>query len=365
MRVLHVSWPTTEGVAVVLASYVRDQVARRWDVAVACPSGGWLATTAQDAGARVLPWAATRSPGPATLGETRRLATLVDELAPDLVHLHSSKAGLAGRLAVRGRIPTVFQPHAWSFHAVTGPMRRATVVWERTAVRWTAGFVYVSRAEQDEAARVGIRGRGWVIPNGVDLSRLTPADDTARADARERLGLPPGPLAVCVGRLYTQKGQHDLLDVWPAVRRIVPDASLVLVGGGPDEDALAVRAVAGVRLVGDRPDVSDWLAAANVVVAPSRWEGMALAPIEAMARARYVIATDVAGMREALPPDASTMVPVRAPAALAAALADRLADPEGTDAAGRVARRHVEREHDGAAAAAEVVRAYEALIQDR
>jgi glycosyltransferase involved in cell wall biosynthesis len=365
MRVLHVSWPTTEGVAVVLAGYVREQVARGWDVAVACPTEGWLASAARDAGARVVPWAATRSPGPATVGETRMLAALVDEIAPALVHLHSSKAGLAGRLAVRGRIPTVFQPHAWSFHAVTGPLRRATVVWERAAVRWTTGFVYVSRAEQEEAAHVGIRGRGWVIPNGVDLSRLTPADDTDRAAARERLGLPTGPLAVCVGRLYTQKGQHDLLDVWPAVRRVVPDASLVLVGSGPDEHALGARAVAGVRLVGDRTDVSDWLAAANVVVAPSRWEGMALAPIEAMARGRYVVATDVAGMREALPPDAATTVPVGAATALAAAVADRLADPEGTDAAGRAARRHVEREHDAAAAAAEVIRVYEALIQDR
>ena len=169
MRVLHVSMATTEGVPVVLMSYVRDQVARGWEVVVACPSTGWLASTAAAAGARVLDWEARRSPGPATIGETRRLRALVDDVAPDLVHLHSSKAGLAGRLAVRGRVPTVFQPHAWSFHAVTGPVRRATVAWERAGARWTAAFVYVSKAEQDEGAQVGIRGRAWVIPNGVDL----------------------------------------------------------------------------------------------------------------------------------------------------------------------------------------------------
>lgn len=357
--------PTTEGVPVVLMSYVRDQVARGWEVTVACPDDGWLATTAREAGARVLSWPATRSPGPATAGETRRLAALARDVAPDLVHLHSSKAGLAGRLAVRGRVPTVFQPHAWSFHAAAGPIRRVTQLWERAAARWTTAFVYVSHAEQDEAARAGIRGRAWVIPNGVDLTRLTPATEADRAVARQQLDLPGAPLALCVGRLSAQKGQHDLLDVWPLVRQVVPDATLVLVGQGPDGPALAARAVDGVRLVGNRDDVPSWLAAADVVVAPSRWEGMALAPIEAMARARYVIATDVAGMREALPVGASTTVPVGAPQALAAALADRLADPAGTDAAGLAARRHVEREHDSSAAAAAVVSVYETLLRGR
>ncbi len=173
MRVLHVSMATTEGVPVVLMSYVRDQVARGWDVVVACPSAGWLAATAAAAGARVLAWEATPLAG---AGDDRRDpapgAPLVDDVAPDLVHLHSSKAGLAGRLAVRGRVPTVFQPHAWSFHAVTGAVRRATVAWERAGARWTAAFVYVSTAEQDEGAQVGIRGRAWVIPNGVDLAQL-------------------------------------------------------------------------------------------------------------------------------------------------------------------------------------------------
>ena len=69
--------------------------------------------------------------------EARALAGLIGSLAPDLVHLHSSKAGLAGRLALRGRRTTVFQPHAWSFEAVHGAVRAAGIAWERLAARWT------------------------------------------------------------------------------------------------------------------------------------------------------------------------------------------------------------------------------------
>lgn len=364
-RVLHVSMPTTEGVAVVVLSYLRDQVERGWDVTLACPSGGWLAERATAAGAHVVRWEATRSPGASSAAETRRLTRIVRDVEPDLVHLHSSKAGLAGRLALRGRVPTVFQPHAWSFHAVSGPLRGATTLWERIAARWTTAFVYVSAAERAEAIRAGIRGRSWVIPNGVDLTAWTAADAAERASARAQLELPAGPIAVCIGRLSEQKGQRDLLDGWPAVRRVVPDATLVLVGDGPDRDALAARAVPGVRLVGNREDVPDWIAAANVVVAPSRWEGMALVPLEAMARARSVIATDVAGMRDALPPDAATVVAIGAGAALAAALADQLADPVGTDVRGARARVHVERNHDAANAAAAVASVYQILRQGR
>src|SRR4029453_19589491 len=69
-------------------------------------------------------------PGLSRGSEMHRLAQIVRENRPNLVHLHSSKAGLAGRLALRGRLPTIFQPHGWSFEAVRGPVRTATVIWE-------------------------------------------------------------------------------------------------------------------------------------------------------------------------------------------------------------------------------------------
>ncbi len=101
-----------------------------------------------------------------------------------------------------------------------------------------------------------------------------------------------------------------LLEAWPAVRARVPGARLVLVGDGPTEPELRAAAGEGVDLVGPRKDVPDWLAAADVVVAPSRWEGMALTLLEAMATGRSVVATEVAGAGEALGDEAGRIVPI-------------------------------------------------------
>src|SRR5437867_164065 len=171
LRVLHVSQPTEAGVARVVGDLVADQVAAGFDVVAACPPDGLLPGRARRLGATVLRWAAGRQPGPAVAAEAIALAALVARHRPDLVHLHSSKAGLAGRLAVRGRLPTVFQPHAWSFLAAPGPVRPACVAWERYATRWTHRVLYVSHREHAEGRRRGIRGSGVVVPNGVDVDQ--------------------------------------------------------------------------------------------------------------------------------------------------------------------------------------------------
>ena len=171
---------------------------------------------------------------------------------------------------------------------------------ERCGARWCAAIVCVGKAEKDQGIRAGISASWHVIPNGVDLRAFTPADDVERRSARHRLNLDDVPLVVIVGRLCRQKGQDILLDAWPQVRGRVPRAQLAIVGDGPDRAQLERQAVAGVRYVGRRTDVHEWLAAADVVVLPSRWEGMALSMLEALARARCVVASDVSGVRDVL-----------------------------------------------------------------
>ncbi|MFE0461612.1 glycosyltransferase [Kitasatospora sp. NPDC058965] len=351
LTILHVSQPVDGGVARVVTDLVRGQRAAGLRVLVACPSGGRLAPAAAAAGAELLEWEARRSPGPSVAAETARLRRLVRQAAPDLVHLHSSKAGLAGRLAVRGRLPTVFQPHAWSFAAATGALATAGVRWEQYATRWSSAVLCVSEQERADGEAAGIAADYTVVPNGVDLRHYAPAE---RRAARLSLGLDLSePLAVCVGRLCRQKGQDLLLAAWPTVLRRVPTARLALVGGGPDQAALQDRVRTlpepyRVRLTGDVPDPRPWLAAADLVVLPSRWEGMALAPLEAMAMARPVLLSDVPGAREQLPlaDREFALVPVEDPAALAAALAGALADPMDCARRGTAARQWVTERHD-------------------
>lgn len=343
LSVLHVTQPTEGGVGRQLLALIADQLERGYDVAVACPPKGELPERAVAAGARHHSWTAARFPGPGVALETTALRRIVDRSNADLFHLHSSKAGLAGRLVLRGRRPTIFQPHAWSFEAVNGVIGRAALSWERMSARWAHLVVCVSEGERALGESSGIHAKFRVIPNGVDLDAFPEAAAGDRAAARARLGRSEvEPLVVCVGRLARAKGQDVLLDAWPRVRERVPDAALVLVGDGPDGDMLRRRATAGVELLGERDDILDWLAAADVVVQPSRWEAMSLALLEAMARGRSVVVTDVAGMPEILAGVEGAIVPVESPAPLASAIADRLLDAERAEAEGRANRRLVE-----------------------
>ncbi len=327
-RVLHVSQSVNTGVAYCVGDWVREQRIRGWEVVVASP-GGTLAQRCSSEGATIEMWRAERQPAPSVAREIRDLAAIVERIQPDVVHLHSAKAGLAGRLLIRGRRPTVFSPHAWSYLAVTGPMRTLTLQWERAAARWTSAFVCVSESERNRGVRDGIRGRLVVLPNQVDLREYASILSQSADACRDRLELGPAPLAVCVGRLAVQKGQDLLLQSWPLILERCPEAQLVLIGDGPMRSALETAAghVRNVRLLGlqDRETTLRWMRAADVVVSPSRWEGMSLVTLEAGALSIPVVATDVDGIREAFPNGVGVrIVPVGAVDELAASVVDAL-----------------------------------------
>ncbi|WP_197364575.1 glycosyltransferase, partial [Streptomyces clavuligerus] len=174
LTILHLVQPVEGGVPRVVTDLVRAHAAAGVRAVVACPSGGELAGLAEAAGARVHHWSAERAPGLRLPLEVLSAARIVRHSRPDLVHAHSAKAGLVARLAVRGRVPTVFQPHAWSFHAVTGRAARAALAWERYGTRWSTRTLCVSEGEREDGERAGIAARWAVIRNGVDLDRFAP-----------------------------------------------------------------------------------------------------------------------------------------------------------------------------------------------
>jgi glycosyltransferase involved in cell wall biosynthesis len=363
--VIHVVQPTDGGVPHYVAALARYQLDAGWRVEVAAPSSGPLRGWLDDTDVNYLTWEAKRDPGPSIVAETAKLRILLRTSEAAFVHLHSAKAGAVGRWVLKGRRPTVFQPHSWTFEAVPSPLRLIMTRWERLAARWSDRIVCVSEGERQTGRSAGIRARWAVVPNGVDLSKWQVPSAADRDTARTRLRVAPGPLVVSVGRVRHQKGHDLLLDAWPSVLERVPDAQLVIVGDGPERGPLMLRSVPSVSFVGEISDAREWIVAADLIALPSRYEGMSLAMLEAMASATSVVTTEVAGAREAMGSESGAIVAIEDRTALAEAIGARLLDPELAGAEGRTGRLRVERHHSFQKAAEEMTAVYEAVAAER
>lgn len=260
------------------------------DVTVVCPAGGLLGDWVRAAGADWVQLGMTRAPRPGDLLQVGALRQLLPTF--DVVHAHSSKAGALVRAAaaLSRRSPRiVFTPHGWSWYV--GGRSAVFYRWfERLAARQTSVITVVSGGElADGRAVLGRSAPLELIENGVDTEAFAPIGPVADRH--------PSPLLVQVGRLSVQKGQDRSLR---ALARL-PDrtARLRLVGAGPLEQEL--RDLADELGVGDRveftgtDDPRPHLRAADVVLLPSRWEGMSLALIEAMSVGAAVITADCGG----------------------------------------------------------------------
>lgn len=324
--VLMVSQPTVAGAAQCVADWADGLRARGWRVAVACPGDGWLGRVAAEAGVEVFHWDAVHEPHRGLVGEFNQLSSILADFRPDVVHLNGAKAGLVGRQVVRGRLPTAFSPHSWSTSAADGIKSRAALLWERAATRWTDVIISVSEGEAAEGRGLGIDGRYVVARNGVDVTTIAPLDPATRHTERLRRGIDrEHRVVVCVGRLHRQKGHDILLSAWPTVAN--GGRTLYLVGEGPLAAELrTAHRRADVVFTGgvERAEALLWMQVADLVVVPSRWEGMALVPLEALAVGTPLVITDVTGASETVTDDCGQVVPRHDPAALAAGMQDWL-----------------------------------------
>jgi glycosyltransferase involved in cell wall biosynthesis len=200
------------------------------------------------------------------------------------------------------------------------------------AARRAGGLLAVSAALKSEMVARGLpEAKIKVHHTGADLDRFRPLD---RAQAKARLGL-SGPLLVTAGALIPRKGQAFAIESL----RHLPDATLMLVGDGPDRGALEGLArrlgVDGrVRFLGGRPheELPALLGAADVAVQPSSAEGLANVWVEALACGTPVVTCDVGGVRDAVDRPAAGRLLARDAEAIAAAVRELLAAPPAAEA---------------------------------
>ncbi|MFM5886360.1 MAG: TIGR04063 family PEP-CTERM/XrtA system glycosyltransferase [Novosphingobium sp.] len=316
--------------------------------------------------------------GPPAYREWREVRALADAICalaqdwrPDLLHAHSpALCGLAAVIAgKRLGLPVVYEIRAfWEDAAVSngtgseGSVKyRLTRALENHVVARADAVVTICQGLKDDLVGRGVAAdKISLSPNGVDLALFGEAVAPEPALA-EVLGLGAGPVIGFIGSFYDYEGLDDLIAAMPGLIARVPEARLLLVGGGPMEAALRAQAEASpaagaIRFVGRVPHsaVERYYALVDVMAYPRKRSRLTdlvtpLKPLEAMAQGKLVAASDVGGHRELIADGVTgTLFAPDDPAACAAAIADLLADRGGWDARRAAGRAHVAASHDWA-----------------
>ena len=316
--------------------------------------------------------------GPVGLREWREINLLADAIValardwrPDLLHAHSpALCGKAALIAARRLgLPLVYEIRAfWEDAAVSngtgseGNLKyRLTRALENNVVAGADAVVTICQGLKDDlVARGTDPAKITLSPNGVDLALFGAAlaPDPALA---QQLELGDGPVIGFIGSFYDYEGLDDLIAAMPALIARVPAARLLLVGGGPVEDALRAQAAASpaaaaIRFVGRVPhsQVERYYALMDVMAYPRKASRLTdlvtpLKPLEAMAQGKLVAASDVGGHRELITHgQTGTLFAPDDPAACAATLAGLLAEKSCWQAMREAGFAHVRTSHDWA-----------------
>lgn len=264
----------------------------------------------------------------------RRLMGLIRARDYDLVHCHSAKAGVLGRLAAPAlRKPVIYTPHSFPFVGDFSEARRVfSVAVERALGPLSDAILCVCESERQEAL-----DHRLTDPSALHVvyNACAPCPQDIALDERLSAMAEGGPVAAAVTVLRAQKSVDVLLDAAPLVFERVPEARIAVVGDGPLRDELHAHA-ARLGLDSDerfaflpfQAPPARHLRAMDLYVLPSSWEAFPIGVLEAMACGVPQVATDVGGTGEAVVADTGRLVPKRDHVALAEAMCELLSDPE-------------------------------------
>lgn len=333
-----------------------------------------------------------RFAGPPGLSEWREIEAFREGIEgvarqwqPEVLHAHSpALCGMAGlRAAKRLGLPFVYEIRAfWEDAAVgNGTGREGSLKYRLTRAlenRVVAGadavFTICKGLRDDLVARGHDGEKIGLSPNGVDLALF--GDPVARDDAlAHALGIGAGPVVGFIGSFYDYEGLDDLVAALPALRQRHPHAQLLLVGGGPMDEALRAQAAASpagnaIVFTGRVPhaEVERYYSLIDVLAYPRKHSRLTdlvtpLKPLEAMAQRRIVAASDVGGHRELIT-DGQTglLFPPDDPAGMAASLADFIDRRDSWPTMREAGRAHVAAHHDWARNVQRYQRVYQDLI---
>ena len=291
----------------------------------------------------------------------------------DILHTHSSKAGLLGRIAGRlARVPLVIHTvHGWGHHDRQHPLVRKLYIWlEKRTLPFTDKLIAVSpsNVEKGLADGIGTPADYVVIRSGIELDRFG-HPQVPREETRRAWGIPvDAPVVGTVTRLSPQKAPLDFVAAAAQVHAQRPDVRFMLVGDGPLRAAVDARArELGIAdhliMTGLRRDVPELMAAFDIFALSSLWEGLPRVLPQAMATGLPIVTTGADGSAEAVEDGVNGfVVPPGEPQALASALLRLLDDPALAQEMGLAGRARVD-EFSATRMVDEIAALYETVLR--
>lgn len=304
-----------------------------------------------------------------------QLRQLINTMQPDVVHTHSSKAGIVGRAAAWAEhVPAVIHTvHGLAFHdRQSRAVHRLYVELERFASKRCHHLIAITEPMVDAFVdnRIAPREKFTVVPSGVDLDKFSPHPNH-RSHVRRELGLDPdAPVVALLARLDPLKGHDDMLDILPRLVERHSGLKLLLIGDGFDRKRLEQRITREqlsdhVMMLGLVPhdDMPRLLTAVDVKVLPSYQEGQSRTLCEALLCGCGIVAYDVGGIPSiCIDGQTGRLVPVGSRDALADAISwmlDHPAERQQLTAAGQV---HVREHFSAAAMVQQIQQVYDAVL---
>lgn len=278
------------------------------------------------------------------------LKRMLQQYKPDIVHTHSSKAGILGRRAAYALgIPCVHGIHGASFHfGQPAVLFNAYKIAERMANRWCQHFITVCDAmsQQYLAAGIGTPDKFTTIFSGMEVDHfLNPA--RSRVDVRQSLGLQDSHVVVGkIARLFNLKGHEYLIEAAPKIVAAVPDVRFLLVGDG----SLTQQCQERINELGlteyfvfaglvPPEQVAEYIGGMDLVVHTSVWEGLARVLPQALICGKPIVSYDIDGAPEVcINNETGFLVPPRSVDELATAIAKLASDKELREQFGRTGR---------------------------
>jgi glycosyltransferase involved in cell wall biosynthesis len=306
----------------------------RFDISIACEGEGFLVDEARAIGVNVIPVSMDNTLKFRTLSDVR---SLLKRGHFDIIHTHGGTPGFWGRLGsmlISPRPCCVHTYHGIHYLSKSSLSSRLYCFVDRWFLRSTDVVVTVCRSDFDQGLRAGVvsKENGVVIVNGIEVDRFN--DESQRKTMRNELGITDSTIVfVNVGRLHVQKGHKILLGAFSEVYRVHPNSRLWLIGDGElrkdlEQIVTDLKIDHAVTFFGSRRDVPQLLAAADVFVLSSLWEGQPITVIEAMVIGKPIIATSVDGIIEMLiHEDNALLVPPRSISSLSTAMMRLINEP--------------------------------------